>query len=579
MTTMNNVSRADAIPYQEEGIKDTIESIVIALILAFVFRAFIVEAFVIPTGSMAPTLYGAHGTIVCEDCGTEFAYGLRDLDDHRKTIPILSTARAVCPNCNHRNTNLKVSDDKLNAEKGDRILVLKWPFDFGSKWLDPKRWDVTVFKDPSDGVTNFIKRLVGLPDEVLMILDGDVYTVPLDDLDPDTLDALDKHRHKKYLYRTQTIPGSRATLPPLSEKVLQKLDEKLTIARKTPEAQEVMWTVVYDHDHPPKKPDADQPRWIRGNGDDSGWNTQNRRVTFRPRGPADDYIELGGKEIRATNAYNIRNNTPAPMVSDHRVRIVMTPQDHNTILRIRLAKLGHVFWATFHTDGKVTLTESKNVPTYADTIMASTQVKPFEIGRAIEMSFENVDYRLAICVGGEEVMASSSIPDSPAYYGPDIKVLRWNRLSRRRNRNKIFRTVHPPRIYGESGPMEVTHLMVERDVYYFHKERRSGIGSALWAPGSGWGSVHSPIMLRENEFFMLGDNTAASRDSRIWDRVGPHLDAREEALQLGTVPRDQLIGKAFFVYWPSGHRIPWLPRVGNWTWSIIPDVGRMRSIK
>ena len=37
-----------------EGMKDTIESIVIALVLAFVFRAFVVEAFVIPTGSMAP---------------------------------------------------------------------------------------------------------------------------------------------------------------------------------------------------------------------------------------------------------------------------------------------------------------------------------------------------------------------------------------------------------------------------------------------------------------------------------------------------------------------------------------------
>ena len=56
-------TRAAAIP-EREGIKDTIESFVVALILAFVFRAFVVEAFVIPTGSMAPTLYGALGTII-----------------------------------------------------------------------------------------------------------------------------------------------------------------------------------------------------------------------------------------------------------------------------------------------------------------------------------------------------------------------------------------------------------------------------------------------------------------------------------------------------------------------------------
>lgn len=42
----------------EGGIKETIESILVAFILAFIFRAFVMEAFVIPTGSMAPTLLG-----------------------------------------------------------------------------------------------------------------------------------------------------------------------------------------------------------------------------------------------------------------------------------------------------------------------------------------------------------------------------------------------------------------------------------------------------------------------------------------------------------------------------------------
>src|SRR5215475_8958201 len=54
------------------SIKDTIESILVAFILAFVFRAFVVEAFVIPTGSMAPTLLGAHMRFRCDDCGYQF---------------------------------------------------------------------------------------------------------------------------------------------------------------------------------------------------------------------------------------------------------------------------------------------------------------------------------------------------------------------------------------------------------------------------------------------------------------------------------------------------------------------------
>ena len=42
------------------AIRETIESVVIAFVLAFLFRTFEAEAFVIPTGSMAPTLMGRH---------------------------------------------------------------------------------------------------------------------------------------------------------------------------------------------------------------------------------------------------------------------------------------------------------------------------------------------------------------------------------------------------------------------------------------------------------------------------------------------------------------------------------------
>src|SRR4051794_31740732 len=54
------------------NIKETIESILVAFILAFIFRAYVVEAFVIPTGSMAPTLLGAHMRYQCVDCGYRF---------------------------------------------------------------------------------------------------------------------------------------------------------------------------------------------------------------------------------------------------------------------------------------------------------------------------------------------------------------------------------------------------------------------------------------------------------------------------------------------------------------------------
>ena len=43
-----------------KAIRETVEAVVVAFILAFLFRTFEAEAFVIPTGSMAPTLMGQH---------------------------------------------------------------------------------------------------------------------------------------------------------------------------------------------------------------------------------------------------------------------------------------------------------------------------------------------------------------------------------------------------------------------------------------------------------------------------------------------------------------------------------------
>ncbi|MGD2110429.1 MAG: S26 family signal peptidase, partial [Phycisphaerae bacterium] len=476
-------------------------------------------------------------------------------------------ARAFCPNCNHANSNLKANDDSQNAEKGDRILVLKWPFDIGGKWLSPARWDVTVFKDPSDGVTNFIKRLAGLPNEVLMIVDGDVYTVPVGELSSDTVEALDAVRHEKFELREGILKQPR--LSDVPNDVLEELDEKMAIARKTPEAQQPLWFLVYDNDLPPQTADGHQPTWIPSRGASSGWNASGRRFTFEDQAVPDDYIELAGKEIRAGNAYNIhQHGYRAPPVSDLRVRFVLTPQSDDSAVRVRLEKLGRAFVAEVRADGVVTLTEDRDGKMASPRVMASTRLQPIAPGTSVQVSFENVDYRLALTVGGKEVLASSDDPESSAYYGPDLKTLR--RLTPRPG--------DPPRVYGEGTRFELSHLVVERDIYYYHNPALRAL-SLRWAPRHGWASPSSPILLRSHEYFMLGDNTSASKDSRLWDVAGEHLLARGEDFQLGTVPEDQLIGKAFFVYWPSGYRLTWLPIPVFNRMGIIPDVGRMRWIR
>jgi len=553
-------------PVHREGIKETIESIVVALILAFVFRAFVVEAFVIPTGSMAPTLYGAHGTIVCEDCGTEFAYGLRDLSDERRASLVGGTARAVCPNCDHANSDLLINDFQRNPEAGDRILVFKWPYDIGGSRFAPARWDVVVFKDPADGQTNFIKRLVGRPNEVLTIIDGDPYTAPLADLSERALTEFERLRRNKYELR---IGASHGRLGKPRPNILKELDEKLRIARKTEAAQESLWCPVFNNDFPPRTLDHGQPSWRAALKGLSGWNTTKRRLHFDDRGEPMDGIELGGKLIQASCSYNVHGPEP-PMVSDLRVRFVFVPATPHATVQVRLEKHGRRFWATLSSSGLVTICETPAQPTTDTTPLLTANLSPLEPGRPVEVSFENVDYRLALYVGGEQVLATNSDADSPAFYGPNVAQLRLEQNDPQPS--------SIPQVYGVGGSFDLMHLVVERDVYYYLSPGSHAL-ALDWAPSDGWGSADSPILLRDGEYFMLGDNTAASKDSRLWDTLGPHLVDRGEDYQLGTVPEDQLIGKAFFVYWPSPNRIDWLEWLPVVRGGLIPNVGRMRWIR
>ncbi|MEL7338759.1 MAG: S26 family signal peptidase, partial [Planctomycetota bacterium] len=87
----------------------------------------------------------------------------------------ITNIESVCPNCKHRNAlDLKNNPDH-DTFNGDRILVSKCAYLF----QDPRRWDVFVFKFVGNPKQNFIKRLVGLPGEILRIRHGDVYRKPL----------------------------------------------------------------------------------------------------------------------------------------------------------------------------------------------------------------------------------------------------------------------------------------------------------------------------------------------------------------------------------------------------------------
>ncbi|MDP7278005.1 MAG: S26 family signal peptidase, partial [Planctomycetaceae bacterium] len=88
----------DKEPERKGGWRETIESFAIAFILAFVFKTFEAEAFVIPTGSMAPTLYGRHKDVDCEKCGHGFSIGASDELEEDWLQPVYRIDSAYCPN-------------------------------------------------------------------------------------------------------------------------------------------------------------------------------------------------------------------------------------------------------------------------------------------------------------------------------------------------------------------------------------------------------------------------------------------------------------------------------------------------
>ncbi len=152
---------------KKSGVIETLQSLVVAFVLAMVFRGFVVEGFVIPTGSMAPTLLGDHLQKHSNQTGQDFTVGFdvrRSVSADRFSDPLLG-----------RNVPLSMAEAKqIDPRGGDRVLVLKTLYPF----IQPKRFDVVVFKNPTDTQgpsANYIKRLIGLPGETIWIADGDVF--------------------------------------------------------------------------------------------------------------------------------------------------------------------------------------------------------------------------------------------------------------------------------------------------------------------------------------------------------------------------------------------------------------------
>jgi len=105
-------------------LRENVEAIIIAIILALFIRTFIVQAFKIPSGSMIPTLLIGDHILV-----SKFIYGVK--------LPFINTT--IIPG------------------------------------TDPDYYDIVVFKCPKDPQKDYIKRVIGLPGDMVEIKNKVVY--------------------------------------------------------------------------------------------------------------------------------------------------------------------------------------------------------------------------------------------------------------------------------------------------------------------------------------------------------------------------------------------------------------------
>ncbi len=107
-----------------------------------------------------------------------------------------------------------------------------------------------------------------------------------------------------------------------------------------------------------------------------------------------------------------------------------------------------------------------------------------------------------------------------------------------------------PLAIGSKGlGVEIRDVRIFRDVYYTHPLGPDG----RWA-------LDEPVRLAADEYFVLGDNSPVSRDSRTWT-VGPAVAAK------------LLVGKPLVVHFPARY-VQW----GNWHFQV-PDPGKIRYIQ
>lgn len=666
------------------AVRETIESIVIAFVLAFLFRTFEAEAFVIPTGSMSPSLQGQHKDVHCSECGYRFRTTASNeandqvlalkakLNQTQRTISILKsqmtkgqsdwdrgrldsdlrialeseraldarirsfdTVVGMCPICRQQmamrpdlppGVPVEISTNDLEEQKtypGDRILVNKYCYNNS----EPDRWDVVVFKFPGDGEMNYIKRLVGLSNETLQLYQGDVFI--RDDATGDDSFSIERKPADKVEAMLQIVHDTDHDPTILYDAGWPLRWESATAKGWTIDAKPQDKTVQQTYRVSPAAGDNDSLAWLHyrhyvpqqsdwavvrnyekdgdyGKQSKSDWLAQVKPELIRDFNPYNADRARGGSFDRrfgqsVRGIHEIGWDVPPDKLGMHWVGDLAIECDVNIEkqqgeLHLELVEAGQHFVCQIDlSTGQAVV----SIPGH-DQFTATAETSLDATG-SYHLRFANIDDQLLLWVDGDEVSLGDNGP-ALAYDADEV-------FDGRRNAIPVATEADPGdlapvRIGARDAAFSISRMQVLRDIYYIATswERPSGLEQIcdyphpldehyedgeriaplksvrqqftdpeVWSPRF----LHrrtEDFEINDEQLFVMGDNSPASSDCRLWAGGngskrsrpgGPYLD------------RKLLIGKAVCVFWPhSWGEVPLIRRLPG-----FPNFGDMRLVR
>jgi signal peptidase I len=519
-------------PRYRHQVRETLVSIIIAFAMAFLFRGFVIEAFLIPTGSMAPTLLGQHMRFRSRHTGYSWAADTRDRNPNTgEPFPVQGLARGAIV-VHDPMSGAEVSAPSVPVRWGDRIFVMKYLYSV----YDPERFDVVVFKNPTDPTQNFIKRLIGLPGEQVALVDGDVFV---------------RRPRPDDTGNPWMLPGWR-------------------IARKPDRAQRAMWQPVFSSEYTARQLSTFRSPWAAAS-EPALWRIGGRPVyEYAGDGPSAIVWDSRVRPIDDSYAYNevsIRARQHYP-VSDVRVSFGLRPQAARLSVGVVLLTRGHEFRAEIlGSEARLRMRRAPDGEWL--TLGRTTLAGPLPRSEVTNVEFWHVDQSLSLFINDVPVIHGEY------EWGPDERLRHTIGMGADEvatAANALTSAEYPVpvvRLEFSAGPLTLYRVALARDIHYRPDLYHGSLMRPHTLEGQPARATHpaSTRALTASEYFFCGDNSPASLDGRLADVPSPYVQSLDA--DLGVVHRDLLIGKAFWVYFPAPERRAGLP---------VPDFGRMRFI-